>query len=577
MKTLELVQGSPEWLAHRASHFNASDAPAMLGCSPYKTRTQLMQELHTGLTAEVDSSTQRRYDDGHRYEALARPLAMQIVGEDLYPVVGTEGKYSASFDGLTMAEDTAFEHKTLNSQLKAALMSDAGADALPKAYRVQMEQQLMVSGAERVLFMASKWEGDTLVEELHAWYEPDAELRAEIIAGWAQFEQDMTTFVPQAAVPAVSAAPIESLPAVSVRMDGQLAVASNLPEFGTALRAFIGRMVPKPATDQEFADAEAECKALKKAEDALEGAENSALAELSDVEAMRRTIADLRALARSTRLAREKIVAAEKENRRLAIVNGAASALREHVAGLNRRIGRDFMPTAAAAADFGGAIKGKKNLDSMQEAVDVLLANAKIAANFMADRIDINLKHLNAEAGEFLGLFSDLAALVTKDPQDFIALVQFRVADQKAKDAKRAEDQRARIAEEERVKAEAKVRAEQEEQRRADAAREQAAQVVQQAATPPPPAPAAATFIPARSAPPAAPAPAPAADAVPTMTLGQIGTRLGFPLTADFLRHLGFEPAGRARAALLFHEEQFPAICEALVGHIYAALEAQAA
>ena len=49
MKTHDLIQGSPEWLAYRAQHFNASDAPAMMGCSPYKTRAQLLAEMHTGI------------------------------------------------------------------------------------------------------------------------------------------------------------------------------------------------------------------------------------------------------------------------------------------------------------------------------------------------------------------------------------------------------------------------------------------------------------------------------------------------------------------------------------------------
>ena len=50
----------------------------------------------------------------------------------------------------------------------------------------------------------------------------------------------------------------------AVQLQGSLAVVSNLPKFGEALRLFIDRMVPKPSTDQEFADAEAECKTLKK-------------------------------------------------------------------------------------------------------------------------------------------------------------------------------------------------------------------------------------------------------------------------------------------------------------------------
>ena len=47
MKTLSIVPGTPEWHAHRAEHFNASDAPVMLGVSPHKTRTQFMRERKT--------------------------------------------------------------------------------------------------------------------------------------------------------------------------------------------------------------------------------------------------------------------------------------------------------------------------------------------------------------------------------------------------------------------------------------------------------------------------------------------------------------------------------------------------
>lgn len=54
----------------------------------------------------------------------------------------------------------------------------------------------------------------------------------------------------------------------------------------------------------------------------------------------------------------------------------------------------------------------------------------------------------------------------------------------------------------------------------------------------------------------------------PTLRLGQICTRLGFQVTAEFLRSLGFEPAGRERAAVLYREADFPRICTALICHI---------
>jgi hypothetical protein len=63
----------------------------------------------------------------------------------------------------------------------------------------------------------------------------------------------------------------------------------------------------------------------------------------------------------------------------------------------------------------------------------------------------------------------------------------------------------------------------------------------------------------------------------PCLRLGQISERLGFALTADFLRGLGFEPAARDKAAMLYHERDFPSICAALIRHISAAQAKQAA
>lgn len=95
----------------------------------------------TGIIPDVDSVTQKRFDQGHEAESRARPLAEQIVGEELYPVVGVNGKYSASFDGITFDETMCFEHKYLNNDL----MQVKTADDLHEQYRAQMEHQLMVS------------------------------------------------------------------------------------------------------------------------------------------------------------------------------------------------------------------------------------------------------------------------------------------------------------------------------------------------------------------------------------------------------------------------------------------------
>ncbi|MFW6342487.1 MAG: lambda-exonuclease family protein, partial [Halothiobacillaceae bacterium] len=235
-RIVDLVQGSPEWHAYRATHFNASDAAAMLGLSPHESRGDLLRRMALGQTPDVSPAQQRVFDRGHEFEAQARPWAEEIVGDELFPVVleadaeDWDGlPLSASVDGLTMLDDFAFEHKTLNESLATAL--DAG--EIPEQYHPQMEQVLMLTGAEKVLFMASS---GTREDMRHAWYESRAEMRERILAGWRQFAADMASYEPTEPTPEPVANPQDALPAVSVQVAGEIAVEDNLPRFGEALR-----------------------------------------------------------------------------------------------------------------------------------------------------------------------------------------------------------------------------------------------------------------------------------------------------------------------------------------------------
>jgi putative phage-type endonuclease len=449
MNTHNLIQGSPEWLAYRAQHFNASDAPAMMGCSAYKTRSQLLHEMHTGLTPEVDAGTQRRFDDGHRFEALARPIAEKIVGEELYPVTGSEGKLSASFDGLTMAEDVGFEHKTLNAELRACMEGEDEAGRLPMQYRVQMEQQLMVSAADRVLFMASKWKGDALEEVRHCWYASDKELRAQILAGWHQFEHDLAAYT----APAVDAEVIghtpETLPALRIEVTGMV-TASNLEAYKSHALAVFSGINRELKTDQQFADAEKVVKWCGDVETRLAAAKQHALSQTESIDALFRAIDDISTEARRVRLELDKLVKARKEAVRGEIVAGGIAALRDHVAALNARLGKPYMP--AVNADFAGAIKGKRTIDSLNDAVDTLLANTKIEASATADRIHANLTTLRDLASAYTFLFADTAQIVLKAHDDLLTLVKSRISDHKAAELKKEEETRERIRKEEQDK-----------------------------------------------------------------------------------------------------------------------------
>jgi len=534
MKTVNLIQGSPEWLTHRQQHWNASDAPAMLDCSPYTTRDQLLHRLHTGIAPDVDAATQRRFDDGHRFEALARPLAEAIVGEDLYAVTGTNGKLSASFDGLTIMEDAGFEHKSLNDSLRYSPWDQGNGDHLPLHYRVQMEHQLLVSGAKCILFMATRWDDDGyLLEERHCWYASDPALSAQIVAGWDQFERDLAAYVPATTEVKPTGRAPDQLPALLVQVTGMV-TASNLAEFKTVALGAIASVNRDLQTDQDFADAEKSVKWCAEIESRIEAAKDHAMSQTSSIDELFRALTEISDEAKRVRLDLAKLVKARKDAIKGEIVAGGVAAFAAHVRDLNAAMPAAYMPQVST--DFGGCIKNLRTVDSIRNAVNSELARAKIAAGEIATRIHVNLAALKASG---LNL-PDTASLVLKQPDDLAAVLAQRVA--VAKEA--GEAQRARILAQEQARLEAVSVA----HIRAKLAAN--------------PIPEAAPIVEL----------APIADNGPRLTLEQINKRLSPVLIGVAgLSQLGFEPVMQAKDSCLYRACDFPEIAQAIAQHVTAA------
>lgn len=528
---VEHQQGSEAWLQHRAISFNASELAAAMGISPYMTRTELIAQKATGLVPEVDAAKQRIFDNGHRYEAIARPWAEDIIGEELFPVVlaaEVDGmRLSASLDGQTMAGDITWEHKSLNDNLRQSL--DAG--VIPSEYHPQMEQGLMLSGASRCLFMASNGDRDTMRS---AWYESQPELRAKIIPTWKQVQADAATYVPSVvtADKPTGKAP-DTLPALRIEVTGMV-TASNLAEFKETALAAIRGVNRDLTTDQDFADAEQSVKWCEEVESRLKAAKEHALSQTASIDQLFKTIDDISAEARKVRLELDKLVKARKDELRQGIVQAASRAYNAHLEKLTARIG--WVPVRSTLPDFAGAVKGKRSLASIQDAVDTELARAKIAANDLADLMEANIKSLKGEAHDWSFLFPDLATVAAKPAEDFANLLAARIGSHK-----QAEEQRR--------------------QREAEAAAK-AAQVVQQAAA----APAVNQEAPvvARTAPVASGA---------TIKLGQINAYLApIQINQAGLAQLGFDPVGKDKSAVLYRESDFPAMCRAIAKHAMSAM-----
>jgi putative phage-type endonuclease len=594
MKLLHLQQGTQEWIDARAKCECASDAPAVLGCSPYKTRAQLLREKHTGVPAEINIATQNRFDNGHRAEALARPLAEEFIGAELFPAVcvSDDGTMLASMDGLTLDETTGFEHKALNAELRAIFASgtdDMDGSLLPLMHRVQMEMQFMVTGCERTLFMCSEWtaEGE-LVEEHHCWYYPDTALQAQIIAAWRQFRADLAAYVvPESVDPAPVGKAPETLPALRIEVTGQV-TASNLSEFKATALAAIRSVNRELRTDADFADAAKAVAWCSDVESRLKAAKEHALSQTASIDALFKAIDDISTEARAVRLDLDKLVTRRKVEVKEQAVSLARKALDDHIATLNAELAP--MRLLSVTADFAGAIKGLRTVASMQDALDTTLAGAKIAADAQARVIRGNLAKYKAKAAGMEFLFADLGQIVHKAADDFEALVSSRIATHQAAEAER---ERKRVeAEQQRIAAEAERLAAKKiedarvaalaEQRRQDAAAE-SVRVAAAAA----PAPTIAAeqaeliergrvivddIITAEILQAAVIRPntvAPRQDEPATLKLGDINARLApLKLDAAGMAELGVSPARTEGAAKLYRESDFERLLCGIAKHV---------
>jgi len=456
MNIIEVQQGSSEWLAVRAQHFTASEAAAAMGLSKYQTRDQLLRQKSSGITEEVSEQKQRLFNQGHASEAAARPIVEARIGEDLFPCTATlevDGlPLLASMDGLTMGEDRAWENKLMNAPLLAAIQSGE----VPNTHWPQLEQGLLVTGAEKVYFTVSDGTEEGTVG---LWYQSRPERRAQLIAAWKQFAEDLANYKAVEVIPAAVASPQMALPALAIQVNGSITLTDNLAIFGDRLKSYVEAINKKPETDQDFADLESTVKTLKTAEQALDAAESNALGQTASIDEMRRTVGLYRDLARQNRLVVEKLVKAEKENRRNAIILAGKQALAERVAGMNDSLG---IACVSVVADFAGSVKGLKSLASIQSAVSDELARATIEANGIADRVRINLRTMGELAKDHAFLFPDTAQIILKPNGDCMDTIKVRIAEHKEAEAKRLEAEREKIRGEEEVKAAAKVKAEQE-------------------------------------------------------------------------------------------------------------------
>lgn len=617
MELHQLEQGSEVWLSFRRTRRPASLAAVMLGCSPFMTRTELLDAYTTGLWPEPTEFQAEIFAKGHFVEKCYRPRAEEFIAQALYPIVVSRGVLSASFDGFWEDERGNWECKQLNQELAAAL-PHAGwegcerntALALPKMYRVQMEQQCMCGGVDRVLFTAADFDADgNLRDERLCWYESDPDLAAEIIAGWKQFDADLITHKPIPKVVKVRAEEVEALPALLSTVSGTLVVTHNFKEAGAKVRAYVASLPKEPKTDQDFANIADAVKRLDEFEKALDREENRALSHLQPINDMRTEKAALQKFSRDNRLAFNTLHEAKKKALRTEILLEHQQAFDTWVRQQNEAIGLPLLSTAAGTiqdARIADGMSGKKSINGWREGAAQAVAEAKIKVSAIVDRVKANqaaYKELVVE--EHRVLFADYQQLLLKDPEVFRILCGSRISDHKAREEKRLEQEREKLRAE--VKAEVQaapapaLSAGQAQHGTVDGLASGAPRLYADEPTPARTASAASEFDYSRAgrssggwlssgapvgpgqvrndladpfAAPAAPArrqlealPPPATSGEGTLTITALNARLKYTVTAAFLESLGVVPVDSGGNAKRYREADYPRILIAIRNH----------
>jgi predicted phage-related endonuclease len=417
----------------------------MMGASPHRSRAALLRAKASGFDAEHHPAQERAFTRGHAAEAAARRIAEQELGEDLYPqtvVADVEGlPMLASLDGLTLTGDVIWEHKLWREDLAEHVASTGEP---PPEHVWQLEHQLLVTGAERVIYVASDGTSEHYVQ---VEYRSRPERRAQLIAGWRQFAADLAAAreaPPPASDPAPTGRAPAQLPALVIQVEGRV-VSSNLETWRDGVLGMIRTFNRRLVTDQDFADAERVVKWAKIAEEQLEAAKRAALAQASDIEKLFRTVDDVKGELRDLRLDLERLVKARKEAIRREIQQEALGTVTDWLRAEAADLG-NYAPRVPAdgAIRIAEAMKARKTVATLREAAQGAAAALRAELSVQIAQVRAGLeraRHLEREVGGS-HLWPDLRELLGRgiDPDHLEAVLRQRVADARAAEARAATD-----------------------------------------------------------------------------------------------------------------------------------------
>jgi len=442
MNILNIEPGSDKWKNIRFDYLCASEAPVMTGDHPHMSRDDLLAYKTTKIEKDVSRFTQYIFDKGHRLEEMARPIAEDYLGVELYPSVGVREYHTndytlnllSSFDGLSLCQKHIFEHKQWNEKKAISIMDNYGLEPL---HYWQLEHQALVAGLKSVLFVMSD---GTRENWLPFKYDSNPNLRKELIKGWVMFMKDLEGYQPKTYVAKPVAAPVKELPAITYQLNG-LALTSNLDQYRTAAEKLVDDSRKPMSTDQDFADRELLVKKFREAEKTISLIQDQVIGEVSDIDEFRKDLGHIGDLLRQARLNGEKLIKMRKEEIKQEVIRRVQTELNQYIDKANHAlrdddVGAEFnLKVLSISADFTGAIKNKRTMKSLNESANDELARAKIQVDSVYDRMawhvslykDLAEKNKSDFPAGIGFLFPDMLTIIDYEEDSFTAVIKTRI------------------------------------------------------------------------------------------------------------------------------------------------------
>ncbi|MCX6558074.1 MAG: YqaJ viral recombinase family protein [Candidatus Aminicenantes bacterium] len=178
---LDFEQSSHEWLSWRREGIGASDAPVIMGLSPWQKEDELLL-LKTGQKAERPAND--AMERGKRLEPVARQAYVDHTGIVIEPMSVQSREHAwmrASLDGLSPDNSHVVEIKCPGEKDHSL----AAAGSVPGKYYPQLQHILAVTGLTEIYYWSFRY-GHTVLLKVDRDETFIAELLEKEVAFWTR-------------------------------------------------------------------------------------------------------------------------------------------------------------------------------------------------------------------------------------------------------------------------------------------------------------------------------------------------------------------------------------------------------